>query len=68
MPLDVAPSPLGNVWIREDGKLRVLSRGEAQRGRETGAVLFMPHHATCPARERHERVGRNQPSLFGDAA
>lgn len=67
MPLDPAPTPLGNVWIRDDGKLRVLNEEEAARGRAAGAVLYMPHHATCPNRGRHG-VPRAQEALDLGAA
>lgn len=53
MPLDAAPTSLGNVFIRDDGRLRTLNALEAERGRAAGAVLWMPHHATCPSRGRH---------------
>lgn len=62
MPLDVAPAPLGNVWIRGDGKLRVLSEPERARARTAGYVLYVPHHATCPSVAQH-RVSPAQEAL-----
>ncbi len=62
MPLDAAPSSLGCVFVREDGKLRVLSAAEAERGRKAGVLLWMPHHATCPSAGRHA-VPRAQEAL-----
>lgn len=53
MPLDAAPAPLGNVFVLEDGRLRVLSNEEAERERSAGAVLYVSHHATCPSADRH---------------
>lgn len=47
MPLDPDPTPDGNVWIRQDGRLRVLTADEIARAPETGVELYMPHHATC---------------------
>lgn len=69
MPLDVAPAPLGSVWVHPDtGRLHVLSKERAERGRAAGALLFMPHHATCPSRGRHG-VSRAQETLdLGSAA
>jgi hypothetical protein len=62
MPLDPAPSPVGNVFLTVSGKARTLTREEIDRGRAAGALLYRSHHASCPAAERH-RVGRNQMAL-----
>lgn len=50
MPLDVAPSPMGNVVVR-GGLAHVLREGEAAR-LTLDDLLFMPHFATCPFRAR----------------
>lgn len=62
MPLDHAPSTLGNVWIREDGKLRVLNADEAARAAAAGEVLWMSHFASCPNAAAHG-VSRAQESM-----
>lgn len=67
MPLDASPAPAGNVWIRPDGKLRILNEQEAARARAAGYVLHMSHHATCPTAGRH-RTPRAQETLDLGAA
>lgn len=62
MPLDFRATSSGNVWIRPDGKLRVLSAIEAGRARANAIVLWMPHHATCVKPKRHT-VPRAQETL-----
>lgn len=60
MPLDPEPTREGNVWIRPDGRLRVLSNTERQRALDAGQALYLPHHATCPSAARHRKVSREQ--------
>ena len=50
MPIDIDPTPTGNVVIL-DGMARVLTADQlAQRNQP--AQRFMPHAATCPRRRR----------------
>lgn len=54
MPLDALPSADGNVMVsRPAGKpvAAVLAGLFLAEARESGRVLYMPHHATCPQGE-----------------
>lgn len=53
MPLDPRPDPAGNVACYRDGTGRLLGRvlgkGQERAGYER---VYMPHFATCPARQK----------------
>jgi hypothetical protein len=51
MPLDPEPNPDGNVVLR-DGYAHVLRKDEQPAA---GEHRFMPHFATCPARQSFAR-------------
>lgn len=51
MPLDALPKLDGNVMLhRQSGKAvaTVLAGLFLAEARDSGRVLYMPHHATCP--------------------
>lgn len=59
MPLDAEPTPAGNVVLDETGKRGTVAAGEElERFRGLGAVLYMPHHAVCPAAAKHRTPSR----------
>ena len=48
IPLDVEPSPAGNVWLDDAGLAHVMSSaGQLPLG-AVKSQLYVPHHATCP--------------------
>ena len=48
-PLEIEPSPEGNVQIQSDGLGRVVSRLELDTLRLSGVPLFLSHFVRCPA-------------------
>ena len=51
MPLNAKPDPMGNVRLFGAAGARsavVLAGEKLEAARSSGALLFMPHHATCP--------------------
>jgi hypothetical protein len=59
IPLDAAPHPNGNIVVETDllgdPIAHILPRHQADRAFKSGAVLRMPHHASCPAVEEFRR-------------
>lgn len=62
IPLDRFADAQGVVAMIDGQRCRILSKADAEKARAEGAVLWMPHHATCPTASRH-RVGRDQMAL-----
>jgi hypothetical protein len=68
MPLDAEPTELGNVvFIDDSDRVAVLGKAKADEKRAEGAILFMPHHVTCPKRAEFKRSKREpDPAATGD--
>lgn len=60
IPLNVGPDQAGNVALelrpgRPLDLAHVLNQADANAARARGDALYMPHHATCPARKAFKR-------------
>lgn len=61
IPLDPTPNPAGNVRLelrphRPLDLAHTLNKADAAQARAAGVELYMPHHATCPARKAFKRA------------
>ena len=48
MPLDIEPTSLGTVVLRDDGAAVVLDIPDRDRAVARGDVVWRPHFASCP--------------------
>jgi hypothetical protein len=62
IPLDREPAAAGVVRMLSGAQCLILSKQNAALAQGGGERLWMPHHATCPTRARHQ-VPRSQLSL-----
>lgn len=51
IPIDPEPSERGNVILSGPVRAFVLTKLELDQAHRAGAVLFVAHFATCPARK-----------------
>lgn len=59
MPLDIKPTPLGNVILRPvDSAAVVLDMPDRDIAVSRGAVVYRPHFASCPNREKEIECSR----------
>lgn len=65
VPLDPEPVDYGNYFLTDEGHARLVCGTERHLLLSTGHLLYLDHHATCPAVER-VRAGelKGQESLF----